>query len=215
MIPSIGKQKIIYKDHSTVNFESLDFYILLAQKIISKMGPSIFGGLSKEMLSNEDAISFVANAIMMGDWRWKNEDNKDLEKKNKSLYSYRNQCGIWAIKTYITKKYKQKDHKNYSLNYVDDEQSDQKLSDKIADHSQKEPLDLLMEKEKKDTIQENITNLLNMAPISEKQRDYIEMYYYKDMTLEQIGKKYGVTREAVRQSIKSAINTIKQCVNNI
>ena len=95
IIPSIGKQKILYKDHKDVNFESLDFYTNLAKKIIAKIGPTFFAGLSKQMLKDEDAISFVANAIMMGDWRWK---QKEEDKPLKGLYSYRNQCAIWAIK---------------------------------------------------------------------------------------------------------------------
>jgi hypothetical protein len=110
MIPSVGKPKILYQDHKNIKFESLDFYINLAKKIISKMAPTFFSGLSKEMLKNEDAISFVANAIMMGDWRWKKDtikDNSNEEKQYKTLYSYRNQCGIWAIQTYVTKRYKQ------------------------------------------------------------------------------------------------------------
>ena len=37
MTPSIGKQKISYKDHSNIKFETMDFYLNLAQKIIAKM----------------------------------------------------------------------------------------------------------------------------------------------------------------------------------
>jgi DNA-directed RNA polymerase sigma subunit (sigma70/sigma32) len=32
------------------------------------------------------------------------------------------------------------------------------------------------------------------------------------MTLDNIGKKYNITREAVRQSIKSALNKIKELI---
>ena len=134
IIPSIGKQKIVYKDHSDVSFESLDFYLNLAKKIIAKMAPTFFNGLSKEMLRSEDAIAFVANAIMMGDWRWK---KKTSDQENyKTLYSYRNQCGIWAIQTYVTKQYKNKNNKRkiqakYSLSYSNED--DVNLQDIIAD----------------------------------------------------------------------------------
>jgi RNA polymerase sigma factor (sigma-70 family) len=213
MIPSIGKQKISYKDHKNINFEPMSFYIDLAQKIISKMGHTFFNGLSKEMLKNEDAISFVASSIMMGDWRWKNgKDSGEKDKNYKTLYSYRNQCGIWAMKTYITKQYKKRNNtkskiNNYSINYSDE---DINVESMIADKNQKEPLDILSKEEEKASVSKDIKLLLDLSPISKKQRDYINMYYYENMTLEQIGKQNGVTREAIRQSIKSALLKIKE-----
>lgn len=217
IIPSIGKQKISYKDHSTVQFESLDFYLNLAQKIIGKMGPKFFNGLSKQMLKNEDAISFVANAIMMGDWRWE-KNHKEKEKTNKGLYSYRNQCAIWAIQTYITKQYKTKNSKKnninntiYSINYSDND--DFQLEHVISDEDQKNPLDILIGSEQ-NSIQNNLINqLFESDLLSEKQKKYIKAYYFENMTLEKIGKQNNVTREAVRQSIKSAIAKIKRLVN--
>lgn len=213
IIPSVGKPKISYKDHESVNFESLDFYLNLARKIVAKIGPTFFAGLSKHMLKDEDAISFVANAIMMGDWRWKDE-NKDSEKPLKSLYSYRNQCAIWAIKTYVTKQYKNNHSKKkikttHSLNYQEDDSS---LENIIADNSQQEPLDILIETEDKTCCKELINDLLKCSLISDKQKEYIDLYYFQDMTLEKIGKKHGVTREAVRQSIKTALNKIRELI---
>jgi hypothetical protein len=136
IIPSIGKQKIKYKDHSGIQFESLDFYLNLSQKIIAKLAPTFFSGLSKEMLKNEDAVSFVANAIMMGDWRWEKSDEK---KQNKTLYSYRNQCAIWAIKTYITKKYKLNKSKkrSFSMSSFSLSDEDALLTELISDQKQK------------------------------------------------------------------------------
>lgn len=210
IIPAIGKQKITYKDHSTVKFESLDFYLNLAQKVIAKMAPTFFNGLSKEMLKNEDAISFVANAIMMGDWRWKESEDK----KNKSLYSYRNQCAIWAIKTYVTKQYKNKHNKKkiipkYSLNFTDDEVA---LENIIPDNTQRDPIDLLITEENQQISKNLIDLLFDSDLLSDKQKKHIRMYYFENMTLEEIGKYHGVTREAVRQSIKTGIEKIKAFV---
>jgi RNA polymerase sigma factor (sigma-70 family) len=218
MIPSVGKPKILYQDHKNIKFESLDFYLNLAKKIISKMAPTFFSGLSKEMLKNEDAISFVANAIMMGDWRWKKDtikDNSNEEKQYKTLYSYRNQCGIWAIQTYVTKRYKQnnsskKIKEKYSINYTDD--NDVSLESVIADHSQIEPVDKIIEEEKNNNIKSLIEQLFNTDILSDKQKDQVKMYYYDNMTLEQIGRVQGVTREAVRQSIKTAISKIRTLI---
>lgn len=211
IIPSIGKQKISYKDHSEVNFESLDFYLNLAKKVIAKMAPTFFAGLSKQMLKDEDAIAFVANAIMMGDWRWK---NKEDDKPHKSLYSYRNQCAIWAMKTYVTKQYRsnhttKKIKATHSLNYQDEDLS---LENIIADHSQKDPLAILVEAEESNNRQETIMKLFDSDIISDKQKQYIQLYYFEDMTLEKIGQQFDVTREAVRQSIKTALSKIRSLV---
>jgi len=215
IIPSIGKQKISYKDHSSIQFESLDFYLNLAQKIIGKMGPKFFNGLTKEMLKNDDAISFVANAIMMGDWRW-DSDSQDKTKTLKNLYSYRNQCAIWAIKTYITKKFKLKHSKkninntSYSVNYSDDELNIENITE---DTKQMNPADIVILNEEKNIQSNLIKELLTSSILSEKQKGYIQNYYFDNMTLEKIGQKNNVTREAVRQSIKSGLSKIRKLVH--
>lgn len=215
MIPRVGKQKILYKNHSQIKFESLDFYLNLSQKIIAKIGPTFFAGLSKEMLKNEDAVAFVANAIMMGDWRWEKDHKEDL-KNNKSLYSYRNQCAIWAIKTYVTKQYKNKHSKkkiniDCSLNYGD--KDDLQLETIIADKNQQDPLEILCDQEDNQIKIKLINDLLESDILSNKQKDYIKLYYFENMTLEKIGSKHSITREAVRQSIKSGISKIKQLIS--
>ena len=45
-------------------FDSLDSYISLAKKTISKFAPKFYNGLSVEMLKSEEAISDVATALM-------------------------------------------------------------------------------------------------------------------------------------------------------
>lgn len=211
IIPSIGKQKIVYKDHTNIKFESLDFYLNLAKKIIAKMGPTFFSGLSKQMLKDEDAISFVANAIMMGDWRW--DENQKKDKPQKKLYSYRNQCAIWAIKTYITKQYKSNHSKKkiktkHSLNYQNSD-IEASLEYIIPDIDQKEPIAILIDNEECASYKDTVNKLLSSDIISSKQKTYLELYYIENMTLEKIGKKFNVTREAVRQSIKTALSKIR------
>ena len=88
-------------------FETLQTYINLAKKTISKFAPSFYSGLRNELLSNEDAIADIAQAIMTADWKW-DKDRVGYEGKSKTKYSYRNQCAIWAIQTYMSNKYKKK-----------------------------------------------------------------------------------------------------------
>jgi hypothetical protein len=93
-LSGVGDQKITYKDHSTIEFESLSTYILLAKKAISKFANNMYSGLSVKMLKDEEAISSVANAIMMADWRW--DDNyQNTQNTKKTRYSYRNHSNLY------------------------------------------------------------------------------------------------------------------------
>jgi len=189
----------------TKKFDSLSSYISLAKKTISKFAPRFYNGLSAEMLKNEDVVSDVATALMYADWRFDNERvGKSGQKK--TLYSYRNQCAIWAIQTYVTTKYKNKKH--ISLDYQNND--DQKFDSIIPDIKQKNPLETLIAKESSDNLSEDIHNLLYHSALSDKQRDQIIMYYFEDKTLSEIGKVYGVSREAIRQNIKRGLELIKQ-----
>lgn len=190
-------------------YDSLPVYLNLAKKTINKFAPSF---LSNEMLCNPDAVSDVATAIMYADWRFDPERTGKTGQK-KTLYSYRNQCAIWAIKTYITNKYKDKNNNwHFSLEYDFESEDNTKLSATIADHKSIDPLDSIIQKEKIESINYLVDSLLNSDILSDKQKDQIKLYYIEGNTLAKIGKKYGVSREAVRQNIKRAIDSIKQYV---
>lgn len=181
-------------------YENYSFYISLAKKIISKFSPKFYSGLSYEMLSNEDAIADVASAIMQADWKF-DKDRKGSTGGQKTLYSYRNQCGLWAIKTYVTKKYKK------HIKFVDLE------ADNINNISiSKNPIDEFIENENKTVKNQYLSNLLESDMINDKQREQIKMYYFEEKTLAEIGNKFGVTREAIRQNIIKGINSLKKYV---
>lgn len=188
----------------TKNFDSLNTYISLAKKTIAKFAPKFYTGLSAEMLQNEEAISDVATAIMYADWRF-DETRTGKTGKKKTLYSYRNQCAIWAIKTYITNKYKSRKH----LSLDHDNDADLKLDSIIADNKQISPLDTLIESEYRTNLSSDIEALFSNSALSSKQKEQIMLYYFEDKTLSEIGKQFGVSREAVRQNIKRGLEIIK------
>ena len=196
-------------DHAIVRnnqkFESLTQYLLLAKKTISKFGPKFYNGLSNEMLKNPDAVSDVATAIMSADWKF-DPDRVGKSGEKKTLYSYRNQCALWAIKSYVSNKYKKK--KSMSLDFEIDTDS-QKLRASIKDERARDPLDILIENESTENLTTTTDDLLNSNLLTDKQRDQIRMYYFEDQTLGEIGKTYNVSREAIRQNIKRAIEIIK------
>lgn len=190
---------------TTQTTESLSTYISLAKKTIAKFGPKFYNGLSTEMLNSEEAISDVATAIMYADWRF---DPTRIGKsgQQKTLYSYRNQCAIWAIQTYVTNKYKKRKNLSIDSTIKDDDMSH---GESIPDHRQQNPVDILIDMEEKEILSNTIDMLLNSSLLSDKQKKQIHMYYFENKTLSQIGKEFNVSREAIRQNIKRGIDLIK------
>lgn len=213
-INGIGNQKIQYKDHKDIEFDSLEQYLLLAKKSISKFANRIFAGLSKKMLNDEDAVSSIANAIMMADWRW-DQDYQNQKGTKKTKYSYRNQCAIWAIQTYATKMYKKpkKINKVYSLDHEVDNFDNLSIHDCLQDNNSNAPDDIMINKEQKENLSDLVDKLLSINCLSDRQKDYIRLYYFENHTFDKIGKKYGITREAVRQGLNKAIDLIRSVVN--
>jgi RNA polymerase sigma factor (sigma-70 family) len=211
-IVSVGNQKIQYQDHSTIEFEPLSVYLDLAKKTISKFAKNFSPSLGKEMLKSEDAIANVANCIMMADWRW-DKERKGQTGQQKNRYSYRNQCAIWAIKSYMTRK-KYKKQKVHSVD-IENKCNDENLSLlDIIPSDQQCPLDLLICEETDNDIKTTIDQILSDSYnlLSQRQKECIKLYYLENQTFAQIGKKFGITREAVRQNIKKSIEKIKTLI---
>jgi RNA polymerase sigma factor (sigma-70 family) len=212
-LSGVGDQKIEYKDHTNIEFDSLQTYLLLAKKAISKFGNSMYNGLASKMLKDEEAIASIANAIMMADWRW-DENYQNEQQTKKTKYSYRNQCAIWAIKTYITKNYEHKKKtkkKIYSLDYEND--TDNTCHDLIENLGCCSPEDIIISNEENDNLVNTVKELLDCPILTERQRDYLRLYYFENQTFEQIGKKYNITREAVRQGLNKTLETIRSICN--
>jgi RNA polymerase sigma factor (sigma-70 family) len=212
-IEGIGKQKISYKDPKDIDFSSLNDYVLLAKKSISKFSNSFYRGLSSKMLKDEDAISNIANAIMMADWRF--DENYGTKTERKTRYSYRNQCAIWAIQSYVTKNYRDRNrkHKIYSLDYSKSENEEQSGYAFVNNSKSKNPEEILIKKEEEQLISDKINEIFGLSILSDKQKQYCALYYLDGYTFEQIGHKYGLTREAIRQSIKKTIEKVKEYYN--
>lgn len=210
-VNGIGNQKIQYKDHNSIEFDTLHSYLTMAKKTISKFANKIYSGLASKMLKDEDAIATVANAIMMADWRW-DENYENINGTKKTKYSYRNQCALWAIQTYATKNSKKPKNikKIYSLNHDLDNNNPLDIYQLIEDKSSVSPDNVCENNEHNEILKELIQNLLSSGCLSDRQRDYIRLYYFEDYTFEKIGQKYGITREAVRQGLNKAIDLIKK-----
>lgn len=188
-----------------MEYDTLDNYTRIAKKTISKFASKMYPSLVKEMLNNDETVAEIAEAIMVADWKWDGERKGKKTGLGKNLYSYRNQCAIWAIKTYVTQKYRRSNKEKAQQDYI-----------KSISFSRQEdnPYQIISEKESLDNIKRDISYIIDAVPLSDKQREQLKLYYYEDKTLSDIGKIYNVTREAVRQNINKSINIIKQYVNS-
>jgi RNA polymerase sigma factor (sigma-70 family) len=95
-----------------------------------------------------------------------------------------------------------------------DNDNDQTMNTLIADIRQKQPVDILLENEQTEELSKSIETLLDNNILSSKQKQQIRMYYFEDATLSTIGKKFGVSREAIRQNIKRGLDLIKSYDKN-
>lgn len=190
-------------------YDDMLTYITLAKKIISKFAPNFYSSLRNELLSNEDAIADIASSLMFADWRW-DENRKGFNGKSKTKYSYRNQCGIWAIKTYLSNKYK-KSNQSYSIDNTDINNT-MSFAENIPCSDSYDPALIVEEKEHQENLKQTIDILFSSSIISDKQKEQIKQYYFDDKTLSEIGKSFGVTREAVRQNIQKGLSKIREYV---
>jgi RNA polymerase sigma factor (sigma-70 family) len=142
---------------------------------------------------------------MMADWRW--DENREGETgKKKTRYSYRNQCAIWAIKSYLSRKKNKR-----KLRQVESSDEETNLLD-IMYKDGENPIDLIINNEEQNNLRNYLADILSAdtSILTNKQVLYIKLYYFDNLTYAEIGKQFGVTREAVRQGIKKAIEKIQK-----
>lgn len=182
-------------------------YIDMAKKTIRAFSNKICPGICNKMSNSEDAIADIAYAMMCADWKYDGERKGKISNQSKTRYSYRNQCAIWAIQTYIKKHLKsQQLYINNMLN-IDDDSS---FADLLEDHNQIEPIDKIIDQEKTELESQILKDIFDSEILTETQKEKVRLYYIEGLSLAKIGKKYGVTREAIRQNIKNSISKIQE-----
>lgn len=182
-------------------FETLSSYMLIAKRVIGYFAPRIRKGLSSEMLASDDAVSYVAEAIMMADWLF---DENYIGKKGVkcSRRTYRNLRGLWSIKSYMTRRKRNQKKIMSSLNYSDE---DGKELYTYLEADCEAPVETLLRKETREILEQ----ILSCGMITEKQELYMKMYYLKSMSVAEISEHCNISRQAVHESIRRALLKIK------
>lgn len=214
-ISSIGKKQIKYPAASSQDFLSLQEYVHISKKVISFYCKKN-KGLVRKLLSSDDAISSIAEHLMMGDWRWQPSYKKKIYDKDGnflgtktlevSRYSYRHKCAIWAIKKYLEQSENKKNRQLDSLDfqYSQNDGANIDLYDLIADDNSP-PVDQFFD----DTTKRKVGFLLNNSKLSESQRASIQLYFLEGLTFEEAGVKLGITKQGVQQNVEKALSNMR------
>jgi len=189
-------------------YKDLVEYIDMAKKTIRAFSNRICPGICNQMSNSEDAIADIAYAMMQADWKYDKNRKGKQSNQSKSQYSYRNQCAIWAIQTYI-KKYLRTNKTVYLNNILSSEDSTS-FCDILEDMNQKEPVDYVLQQEKTHLESQLVKDIFDSDLLNDTQKDKLKLYYIDGLSLAKIGKRYGITREAVRQNIKNSIDRIRE-----
>lgn len=180
-------------------------YIDAAKKTIRTFADKICPGICYQMTQSEDAIADVAYAMMCADWKYDDKRTGKISKKSKTRYSYRNQCALWAIQTYIKQSLK---NKTIYLNSLIDN-NDLNINDIIEDSRQSLPETTIIEKEEQENLHQTTKDILESDILTDSQKEKMRMYYVEGLSLAKIGKRYGVSREAIRQTLKGCIKKLQ------
>lgn len=164
-------------------------YLSIAKKTIGRFAiPS----LAKNMLNDEDAISFVAEQIMKGTIRWNPE-------KGRTLYSYHNMCAIWAIKRWILNKKVSEKHNIISL-------------DKSLDNNDGDNLYNITEDKrvsKNNNTLPAFDEIISHGNLNEAQKQCLKMKFVDNMTYAAIGAELNKSAQRIEQIVKRAIEKLK------
>lgn len=212
-IASVQDFRIEYPPVESQEFLSLEEYIKITQSVIKSYCRQNNKKFSYKLLTSEDAISSIANQLMMADWRWKPEyirkvhDSEGnvigMEKLEISRKNYRHKCAIWAIKTYVKQSQNKKNKKFLSLDI--ERSGDSSLYDIIEDRTSHygsyDNYD--------DSVNQKVKFLLNNSHLSNAQRSSVELYYMEGLTFEEAGVKLGISKQGVQQNVENALNNMR------
>ncbi len=208
-IVGIGDQKIEYPEVNNDNFDTMEEYLTIAKKTIRTFAARFRVGLSEEMLRSDDAISNIATHIMLADWRW-SADYRSKKGTVRTKRAYRNQCVIWAISGYVSRRVNHRYVLSLDALLSPTNNGDNETTNlyKVLESNQASPDSNLVLQENK----ERLEKLLKKVCLTDNQDRCIRMRHMENMTLQQIATKMKTSREAVRQTVNRAMDNIHSSI---
>ena len=189
-VTSLNKSKIFEIDEKTKErILPLSEYLKIARKTIGHFASPT---LANSMLKNEDAVSFVAECLMRGSLRWKEDGGR-------GLHSYLNQCAVWAIKRWVTNEKSANRQNNLSLDYLFDESNNNNsLYHTLEDKKQRKEPEI------------SIDEIINKPYLNDTQKECLKLRFVDGMTLRAIGKALNKTSQRIEQIVNKALGKLKR-----
>jgi RNA polymerase sigma factor (sigma-70 family) len=200
------KNRIEYPDWKSQEFLTLEEYLTIAKKVVRYHGDRIRPGLAKEILKNEDVLSSIAYGMMMADWRYKPDEGM-------TRYNYRNTCAKYCIHQYLKFKAQQVTRKfNVTFESLSKCYEDNEKYITIEDTKQITPLAKLIQKEEVsgDKRMLKLCSCLLDGTLTRNESKSIEHYYLDNMTYQEIGNVFGVSKQRVEQLVKSGLTKVRK-----
>lgn len=210
-IKSVGQPDEPYPDARELEkqgrFKTLEEYRKIAKKVIRDVAKrKTSSRYVSIMVNSEDYVAEIAYQLMMADWNYqKNKSN------GKTLYSWRNQKGIWAVHDCLNAA---GNEQVKSLSDVSDLDEARPLSDFIQSHDEL-PLQTLRDKESDHRIKEYSHWLVENSGLTPAEKKCVELKYKEGVdTAAEVGQKLNppITRQGAKQTLDRAVAKMKQTV---
>jgi RNA polymerase sigma factor (sigma-70 family) len=171
-----------YPQYNNNDFLKLSEYEDIAKRIIAKY----IGKSNQYLLYSEDAISYVMECVMFGEWKYNAE-------MGKTRYTFRNQNGIYAVKSWLSDINKTQNLTERGLKLV---RSKGLRPDEVAQSNETE---------------QQIHNTLET--LTERQRQYYRLKYVEIYSPQEIIEKLKISRQRCSQLDKQVMKKVFQCPN--
>jgi RNA polymerase sigma factor (sigma-70 family) len=171
---------------------TLPKYLDLARRMINSFAPT---SVRASMLASDDAIGYVAEKIMRGDWKF--DPFYKIKTKISTHRGFMAQC---AINQYMKKI--ARDGKN-QMEMLDD------LVIVPTDH----PIESLIADEEKEYLLCLVKDLINR--LTKAQKKCLRMYFMEDIKTRDIARLLDITPQAVQSNIRRGIRRIRKMVEEL
>ena len=171
--------------------KTMNDYLKEARYVIIKWGDF-------NMLKDDDAIADVAHNLMLAEWRYD-------PTRGASRLTHRINYGKYAVLDIYKKRKKESKYRHITVNQIESDREENGII--LTDES-------YARQEEHKLSSEFVANVLNNKCINKIQRGYMRERYINDKTFQEIADEFGVSRQAVQQSIANALKNLKKVIPN-
>lgn len=175
-------------------------YIKIAKQTIGYFAGN---GLAHQMLSDEDAISFVTERLIDAHCRWSEDGGRTLR-------SWLNQCAIFALQRYVNiQSSNKKPLKSLDSQVFKDGKTT--LADMI-DSKTLEPYEEAFDSPsiRQSEVRCQAKDIINSGILTERQKECMSLHFLDGFSVTEIAKKLNVSRQAVDQNIDKGIKKLQK-----